>query len=706
MVVRRRGLSLGESQRIRLAPRGGSNLLRHTIVFVVTSWVPGASSGSPNHVVIREQMAAFLARLVTIVPATESPDSLMFRRAIQILTIAAMLVTLIPAVGAAQTSSEEFEITGSGWGHGVGMSQYGARAQAASGWSAEEILDFYYTDTTLRNISDVLGPTHWMRTDPDPLWIGVAQDWSFVEFHMEGGDAGLCNANDGEGECPTQTASPGQNWEFRALGAGACQFFLEGDPVGNPGSCRATIEWDNASGANLHLPELNRRYNRGTLRIRPAGEGFHISLEIGVEDYIYGIGEVPSSWPTAALEAQAIAARTYGVRQALRWGDAGEEGDALSDSRKAACWCQLYATTVDQSYVGWAKEGGLRGSDWVAAVDATANRVITHPDASQNTVIIAYYSSSSGGHTDNNRDGFGVSTAAPYLVGVPDPWSKGPLADNPFASWTVTKTGAEIAAAVGMDTVTGVSVTKRHTSGTVQEVTISGTLNGQSTTIVRSGRSFRSALRMRSITFSIAGSDVAASDQPCSEPVPSAGLSDVDPDGTHAQDIDCMVAFGIMPALSGGTFDPLGDIFRWQMAEYLIREAELIGIEVPAPNPYGFTDLAGLDQSTIDAINQLAELGITTGVSNTEYDPFGTIPRWQMALFLSRVHTRAAFSLPAGSSSFADLGGLSNEAVTAINGLVALEVTNGTSETTFSPYGNVTREQMASFLARLLRADT
>src|SRR5665811_2224153 len=102
----------------------------------------------------------------------------MLRRAIQILTIAAMLATLVPAVGAAQTASDEFVITGSGWGHGVGMSQYGARAQAASGWSAEQILDFYYTDTTLRNVSDVLGPTHWMTTDPDPLWVGIAQNWS------------------------------------------------------------------------------------------------------------------------------------------------------------------------------------------------------------------------------------------------------------------------------------------------------------------------------------------------------------------------------------------------------------------------------------------------------------------------------------------------------------------------------------------------
>ncbi len=629
----------------------------------------------------------------------------MFRRAIHILTMSALLATLIPTVAAAQTTSDEYVITGSGWGHGVGMSQYGARAQAASGWTANQILDYYYTDTTIKTFGDVLGPAHWMTTDPDPLWIGLAQNWSFVKFQMEGGDAGLCKAGDGEGDCPTQTASPGQNWEFRALGGGACQFFLEGAPIGNPGLCRATIEWDNAT-SNIYLPEMSRRYKRGKLRIRPAGEGFHISLEIGVEDYVYGIGEVPSSWPTAALQAQATAARTYGVRQALRWGDAGDGGDSLDASRKAACWCQLYATVVDQNFVGLAKENEQGGGNWVSAVNATANQVITHPDASQSTVIVAYYSSSSGGHTDNNQDGLGASGAAPYLVGVPDPWSKDPLANNPFASWTVTKTAAEIAAAVGMDTVTGVTISKTHTSGTVEEVAISGTLNGQNTTIARSGRSFRSALGMRSITYSISGSGVTIPDQPCEEPVPSANLSDVDPNGTHGADIDCVVYFGVMPAIGNGIFDPTGAIFRWQMAEYLVREAQLMDIEVPPPTPYGFTDISGLGQSTIDAINQLAELGITNGVSATSFDPFGTIPRWQMALFLTRVHTSAAYSLPSGTSAFADLGGLSNEAVAAINGLVSLKVTNGTSETTFSPYSNVSREQMASFLARLLRADT
>ena len=631
---------------------------------------------------------------------------MMFRR-VQLLLSLCLVFALTPLSGAAQTNDDVYVIDGSGWGHGVGLSQYGARAQAESGRTASQIIDSYYSGVAVESLVGVLDASSWMLNDPQPLWIGLAQDWSFVQFRVQGGSADLCKANDGEGECPTQTATSGQNWEFRALGGGACQFFLEGAAVGNPGTCRATIEWDNDSGTILELPELGRQYAHGTLRIRPAGEGFHIVLEVGIEDYVYGIGEVPSTWPTEALRAQAIAARTYGVRQALRWGDAGDGGDALDAGRKAQCWCQLYASVVDQNYVGYGKETEINGDRWVAAVDDTANTVITHPEASQETLIIAYYSSSSGGHTDSNVEGFGSTVPVPYLVGVPDPWSVDPLANNPFDSWTVETTGAQIAAAVGLDSVSGVAVTKSNPSGSVAEVTITGAVNGTEATIVRSGRSFRSALGMRSISYSISGGGgIVSTEAPCHEPVPTAGLSDVDPAGTHGADIDCMVYFGIMPPVSAGVFNPSGDIFRWEMAQFLISEAELIGVNVPIPVDQGFTDVSGLSADVIDDINALRMLGITTGVSATEFDPNGTIPRWQMALFLTRLHTASGYVSPGGSSDFADLGGLSIEAVASINTLVELEVTNGTSATEFSPYSNVTREQMASFLARLLRVDT
>ena len=74
-----------------------------------------------------------------------------------------------------------------------------------------------------------------------------------------------------------------------------------------------------------------------------------------------------------------------------------------------------------------------------------------------------------------------------------------------------------------------------------------------------------------------------------------------------------------------------------------------------------------------------------------------------MALFLTRLYTAAGAGLPAGGSGFSDLAGLSPEAVTAINQLSALGISTGTGGGNFSPTNVVTREQMASFLARLIR---
>ena len=126
---------------------------------------------------------------------------------------------------------------------------------------------------------------------------------------------------------------------------------------------------------------------------------------------------MPSFWHPEALQAQAIAGRTYGVRQALKYGSQA----TFSSTRKGQCWCHLYDTTADQAYVGWLKENEPDDIPWKAAVDATAGLLVTHPQAPESTVTIAYYSSSSGGHTNSNVDGFGHSTLLPYLPGTDDP---------------------------------------------------------------------------------------------------------------------------------------------------------------------------------------------------------------------------------------------------------------------------------------------
>ncbi|HUP17712.1 MAG TPA: SpoIID/LytB domain-containing protein [Acidimicrobiia bacterium] len=610
-------------------------------------------------------------------------------------------VSLLPAVPAvAQTTDPTFTVNGSGWGHMVGMSQYGARAMAEGGFTASQITGYYYANTTVQSIPAVVPAANFIVSDSDPLWIGFLQNRTSFNFRVDGaGSAGLCKANDGEGACPTQFAAAGETWEFRALGGGACQFFKAGTAVGNPGTCQAAITWDFAVGTRIFAIDNGLSYARGVIRIRPVGDGFHVILEIGVEEYLYGLGEMPSSWHSQALHAQAIAARTYGVRQAIRYGPE----ESFDASRKAACWCQLFSTVVDQAYVGWAKEADQFGPNWVAAVQATAGQVVTHPLAPEYSIIIAYYASSTGGHTDSNVEGLGHTTPLPYLVPTPDPWSLDPAAQNPFASWTVTFTGSQIAAAVGLTTVTGVEVTGRNFSGTVSQVTIAGTLNGQETVITQGGRTFRSALGMRSTMYNIAGGSGVGT-AVCDGVAPSAGFTDVGATNPHLNDINCIAALEITTGTAPGIYSPAATVTRWQMAIFLARTAAVLGVALPPGASQGFEDLGGLSVEAVTAINQIRQLGITTGTTATTFDPNGVVSRWQMALFLTRLHPQVGGVLPAGADQgFTDLTGLSPEAITAVNQLAELGITLGTAPGLYSPSNPVAREQMASFLARLIR---
>lgn len=620
-----------------------------------------------------------------------------------VLTVFALLVSLVPGPVQAQEGELSFTIDGSGWGHTVGLSQYGARALAETGSSVDQIINQYYSGVSLQQQVDVLGAGHWMNADADPLWVGIAQNQTSLTFEAVGGVAELCKANDGEGECPTQFASPGEQWEFRALGGGQCQFFQNGNPVGNVGTCRGSIEWGQP-GTVIKLNGLNRELAWGRLRMRPIGSSFHVVVEIGVEQYVRGIAEMPPDWHPTALQAQAIAARTYGIRQALRWGDAGENGDALASSRKIACWCQLYSSVVDQNYVGYYAEDGVGDVPWTQAIEATAGRIITHPEAEQQTVIIAYYSSSHGGHSNTNVEGLGHSTPAPYLPAKPDPHSVAPEAQNPYAAWQVTFTASQIAAKYGLDTVTGLAVTKQHSpSGSVAEVTISGTLGGVETTVVRTGRSFRSTMGMRSIFFTVDGAGLATA--PCQSEVPPAGFTDVSAESVHKLDIDCVAHVGVTTGIGDGLYDPKGTVTRWQMALFLARTAPILGIDVPVSAPQ-FTDLAGLSEEAIAAIGSLQALNITSGTSETTYSPAQPVTRWQMALFLTRLHSAAGYELPPGmDQGFTDVTDYPATTIVAINQLAELGITAGTSPTTYSPANDVLREQMASFLARLIRID-
>ena len=131
--------------------------------------------------------------------------------------------------------------------------------------------------------------------------------------------------------------------------------------------------------------------------------------------------------------------------------------------------------------------------------------------------------------------------------------------------------------------------------------------------------------------------------------------------------------------------------------------AALTGEEAPIEE-HAFTDIA--DDPNADDIARISPngLGITKGTTPTTYSPNDTVIRGHMALFLTRLYERVAGSeAPTGDTEFTDIAERSEEQQVAIGQIFALGVTTGTTDTTYSPSDYVTREQMASFVARMYR---
>lgn len=141
---------------------------------------------------------------------------------------------------------------------------------------------------------------------------------------------------------------------------------------------------------------VNGRPYAGEVVVARDSSGVTVVNRVGFEDYVDGIGEMPSSWPPAALQAQAVAARTYALWTVLTHPDGAAGG-------------QICASDSCQVYVGLDKTESAGGANWAAAVQATAGQVLTY----RGRIIEAVYGSSDGGQTA----GGGV----PWLPSISDP---------------------------------------------------------------------------------------------------------------------------------------------------------------------------------------------------------------------------------------------------------------------------------------------
>ena len=169
----------------------------------------------------------------------------------------------------------------------------------------------------------------------------------------------------------------------------------------------------------------------------------------------------------------------------------------------------------------------------------------------------------------------------------------------------------------------------------------------------------------------------------------------------HEPDIVRIFEAGITKGCAPDLYCPSGTVSRWQMALFLTRLHTAAGFMLPDGTDRGFLDIGDLSLEQQTAINQLARLGITRGKTATSFDPAGTVTRWQMALFLTRLLGEVGVVLPDGlDQGFVDIAGLSVEQQTAVNQLRQMNITIQDIE--YHPSLELPRDQMASFLARSL----
>lgn len=297
-----------------------------------------------------------------------------------------------------------FTFEGGGWGHAVGMSQWGAKGRADAGQSAATIIGAYYTGTQLTGVAQPGVRVHLADAPSTTIAFTGAST-------ITGNSGALASIAAGE---TVEIKAAGAAFELQVIAPTrkAAVAIAANDTVVVP-----------LNGAPARLSATGNRYNNGRLIVRfpAAGSLQIINDSLTMQQYLYGLAEVPSSWPIEALKAQALAARTYAFKRV--------------QSPRSATY-DILSTTSDQVYAGYEKQAGASGDRWVAAVDGTDQQIITYNGGP----IDALYSSSNGGYSEDSEYAF--VTALPYLRANADPFDNS--AGNTNFRWTRSYSGTEL----------------------------------------------------------------------------------------------------------------------------------------------------------------------------------------------------------------------------------------------------------------------
>jgi stage II sporulation protein D len=364
------------------------------------------------------------------------------RRTILLILLAGLVAA--PTAGAAV----RHVVRGAGFGHGIGMSQYGAYGQALEGRSFDQILDEYYSGTQLSSAPS------------DPVRVLLQPVDPYIRVR------GATRANG-------RRMSAGTIYVARPSGSGIRVTTAGGRGVAR---FRSPLRFKGPGALRLLGPALNGISSglyRGAVDVSLDGGGVTAINALDIDSYIRGVvaGEMPSSWPLEALKAQAVAARTYAL--------ATRKTDGAFDQ---------YPDTRSQVYRGVAGES-VRSD---AAVAQTAGRILTYGGAP----AVTYYFSTSGGHTENVEYSFVGSLSKPWLVGVPDPWDN----RSPYHRWEQSFSTAALTRALGArGTFKRLKVVQRGVSPRVVRARVVGS-RGSSTI---AGPTIRSRLGLRDTWLTI-----------------------------------------------------------------------------------------------------------------------------------------------------------------------------------------------------------
>lgn len=393
-----------------------------------------------------------------------------------------------------------FRFSGGGYGHGVGMGQYGAYGMALRGRSAAAILGFYYGGAVPRSAGLPAAVRVGVLQAPrDPRTGGRLTQVLVRGLRLPGHRSNGSIAAGGVDKRHRHVAAslPGNVTYAVRPDRGGVSLFAGSKRVFGPTSAGTGVRLRFQQGmrqpALLALPQAGRTLRWGRLDVGLVREGGAFRLRAAAvmpfNAYLRGLGEMPSSWPLQALEAQAIAGRSYALATVR------SHGQHRGAGRWDGCDCGVYASVRDQHWVGWAHEDGWLGGRWVAAVRLTGSRVV----AWHGRLVQAFYSSSSGGHTAGATTWGGPRL--PWLPARSDPDDRA-RGRNPNHRWVVVRSSATMSSALrgyGVGTVVRLRVRVADASGRARSVEVVGTRRH----LVLPGGTVRRLLGLKSTKFRI-----------------------------------------------------------------------------------------------------------------------------------------------------------------------------------------------------------